>query len=181
MNLAAEIQQDIVRAVRSALEELISDFQDELRQQGHVLTGNLVNSMELSLIEGKDQIIGTISFQDYGAFVERGVPASRIPFSGSSGRGGTSKYIQGLIRFFQIKGLSGNEAIRAAFATANKHKREGMPTRASYRFSSNGARTGFITRRLAQAEPRIIARISDEVAQTIEIRIFNLFQNQLAV
>jgi len=180
MSIAAEIQKDIVTAVRSALEGLISDFQDELRQQGHVLTGSLVNSMELRIVEGKDQVIGTISFQDYGAFVERGVPAPRIPFSRSSGRGGTSKYIQGLIRFFQIKGLPGNEAIRAAFATANKHKREGMPTRASYRFSSNGARTGFVTRRLAQAEPRIVARVSEDVERTIEIRIFNLFTSQLA-
>lgn len=180
MTLAADIQAELIRVTEKTLEGLISEFQDELKNQGHVLTGRLYNSMEFKISASENEIIGTIFFEDYGTFVETGVPANRIPFSGTSGRGGTSKYIQGLIRFFQLRGVAGAEAIRAAFATAQKHKREGMPTRASSRFSKTGERTGFINRRLQSAEPRILAAFQETVGNAIEIRIVNVFQEAFA-
>ena len=45
----------------------------------------------------------------------------------------------------QSKGRSLKQAKAAAFATAHKHKEEGMPTRGSKRFSNNGRRLNFIT------------------------------------
>lgn len=176
MTLSEQFGKDLIKTVEQVLKDLIADFQDELRQQGHVLTGKLVNSMSFRVDEFSNQIVGVIEFEDYGRFIDTGVTAARIPFAGRSGRGGTSKYIEGLIRFFQLRGLSGREAKQAAFATANVHRREGMPTRASRRFSQNGDRTGFINKRVQRAEPRIIADIEQIAGNKLEIRVLEVFR-----
>jgi hypothetical protein len=55
--------------------------------------------------------------------MERGVKAANVPFTPPSGRGGTSAYIEGLTRYAQMRmGLSGKEALGAAFAIAQKHR-----------------------------------------------------------
>lgn len=176
MNLSQQFDKDLIKVVEEILKELIAEFQDELRQQGHVLTGKLINSMSFRVDEFSSQIIGVIEFEDYGRFVDTGVPASHIPFSGRSGKGGTSKYIEGLIRFFKLRGLSGREAKQAAFATANKHRREGMPTLASRRFSQNGDRKGFINKRLQKAEPRILVQFEQIAGDKLEVRVLEVFR-----
>ncbi len=176
MNLSQQFGKDLIQIVEQILKDLIAEFQDELRQQGHVLTGKLINSMSFRVDEFSNQIVGVIEFEDYGRFVDTGVSASRIPFSGRSGKGGTSKYIEGLIRFFKLRGLSGREAKQAAFATAMKHKREGMPTNASRRFSQNGDRKGFINKRLEKAEPRILAQFEEIAGNKLEVRVLEVFR-----
>lgn len=174
--LSQQFNTDLIKVVAEILQDLIAEFQDELRQQGHVLTGKLVNSMSFRVDEFSSQIIGVIEFEDYGRFVDTGVSASRIPFSGRTGRGGTSDYIQGLIKFFQLKGLSDREAKGAAFATAAVHKREGMPTNASRRFSTNGDRKGFVNKRLEQSEPKLLAQFERIAGDRLEIRILEVFR-----
>jgi len=136
MNLK-EVVTDIMSEFRTAL-------RSELGRQGHVLTGKLSDSIDFEVSADGTSVVGRMYFEDYGIYVETGVTADRIPFGGRSGKGGTSQYIQGLITFWEDRGLSGREAIGAAFATANKHAREGMPTRSSLRFSQTGERTGFV-------------------------------------
>lgn len=133
----------------------MDEIQTELREQGHMNTGELYNSVGGSISQIPDGAVVNIEMNDYHVYVEKGVRAGRIPFGGKSRGAKTSRYIQGLIQFFRNKGLSEKEAKGAAFATAKTHAREGMPTSGSYRFSKNGRRLKFIdesTRASAQID-----------------------------
>lgn len=123
---------------------LTHDIKKELRDQGHYNTGRLDKTIETHVRILSTAVIGQIFMENYWAYMENGVPANRIPYSRGSGAK-TSKYIDGMIKYFKSKGLRLKEAKSAAFATANKHKTEGMPTANSYNFSYNNKRTGFMT------------------------------------
>jgi len=156
--------------VRQLMAELQTTLRAELVAQGHSLSGNLEKSIDYEIESGADGVTGTMFFEDYGIFVEVGVSAQNIPYDPTGpARGGTSQYIQGLISFWEQRGLTGREAISAAFATAKVHAREGMPTRASGRFSETGERTGFIARTIEKELPKIGAILETEFAQKIEI------------
>lgn len=153
---------DIVPILTDVMTEMQKRIRQSAAAQGHRLTGNLEDSIEFEIIEGEAQATGRMFVADYGVYVEFGVKADKIPYSGRTGAGGTSKYIQGLISFWQLRGLSGREAVSAAFATAAVHKREGMPTRASYAFSSTGDRLGFIRTAIEDS--------TDDIGKIIEAR-----------
>lgn len=155
-----EVVDDIMNEIREALRA-------ELQRQGHVLTGNLSESLEYEISADGYSIVGRMYLADYGIFVETGVTADRIPYGGRSGKGGTSKYIQGLIRFWEDRGLSGREAIGAAFATANVHAREGMPSRNSYAFSQTGERTGFVRTVLEEQTKPITDRLFQKYGDAV--------------
>jgi len=131
---------------------LILAFSRELINQGHRNTGSLINSLTGSFTKIKNGFDVSISGSKYAIYLDKGVTANRIPYSGRGG-GGKSKYIQALIAYFKQKGAVDPKA--AAFATANKHKKEGMPTRASYRFSNTGKRKGFINDAIQKNDEQI--------------------------
>lgn len=124
-------------------------------KQGHHLTGGWENSLKYSIIAtGRDTTItGTMNY--YGVFVNAGVGADRIPYGGPKTGATTSKYIQGLISFWKLRGLSDKAAISAAFATAKKQKKEGMPTAGSYQYSESGQRTQFIAAAEKESGPKV--------------------------
>jgi hypothetical protein len=70
-----------------------------------------------------------------------------------------------------LRGLGSREALSAAFATAKKHKREGMPSRGSYAFSSNGRRTGFVKNTLEQYLPLLTDLIGTESGRVVDLII----------
>ena len=114
-----------------------------------------------------------ISGNDYFKFVDQGVKPSRIPYRSGRGRGGKSKYIQALIAFWRKKGAADPKA--AAFATAAKHKKEGMPTRNSFKFSRTGKRTEFINEMLKKHEDNIFDQMGDVGFSTLSSRIDKAF------
>ena len=116
----------------------------EWQKQGHHLTGAWEESVKFTIIGLLNGTQATGTMNDYGGIIDAGVNPDRIPYGGASTGAKTSKYITGLVTFWQLRGLSEKEAIRAAFATAKKQKIDGMPTSGSYRFSENGQRTQFI-------------------------------------
>jgi hypothetical protein len=132
-----------ISVIKDACSILDKELADELADQGHRLTGALEASIKGTVVATGNAVIGSTTMLNYGKYVENGVPASSIPFSQGSGAK-SSKYIDGLTRFFILRGLSPKEAKSAAFATAKKQKKEGMPTQNSYSFSHNGFRTKFI-------------------------------------
>jgi len=134
----------IKRVLETVMKDLQGQLRKEVRGQGHVLSGNLVDSITYEVKTTPEGYTAVMYAADYGIVVNMGVSAQHIPYSGRRGRGGTSLYIQGLISYFERRGLPSREAKGAAFATAAVHKRQGMPTRASFRFSRNGRRTGFV-------------------------------------
>lgn len=156
------------------LENLAEVLKEEMRQQlkiaNHIMTGNLVESIEsriLSTIEGRKI---EIWLNSYGIALDQGVPPDRIPFTEPSGRGGRSKYIEGLQRFAQLKlGVSDNrKSLGIAFAIARKHKKVGMPVKGP---------TQFIQKTLDATEDDII-RFAEDWAQAIfEAKIESIIEN----
>ena len=159
----------LTTAIRAAMTGLQKRLIAELQAQGHRLTGALEKSIQYEVKVEGDTITAVMTALDYGLVMEFGVPANRIPYG--KGGGGTSKYIQGLVRFFTLRGLGSREALSAAFATAKKHKREGMPSRGSYAFSSNGRRTGFVKNTLEQYLPLLTDLISTESGRVVDLII----------
>jgi hypothetical protein len=133
------IEKLLTDKVRDAVFTLISASRGELIAQGHRLTGNLVNSFEQTITFVGGSIKAEVFVADYGLIIDGGVKPSRIPYNRGSGAR-TSKYIEALIEYWRKRGLNELAAKRAAFATAAKQKQEGMPTRDSYRYSTNGRR-----------------------------------------
>lgn len=137
----------IVARFLDALEQLADDGKAELFAQGHKATGRGIASVE-AVITSDDlsRLTGAILANDYLVGpINEGVSASRVPFSGTGG-GGSSKYIDSLIRWAQVvkPGLSLKEARSFAFAVAQTAKQEGHPTNGSFAFSKNGRRTAWI-------------------------------------
>ena len=83
-----------------------------------------------------------------------------------------SKYIQGLKNFARLRfGVSDKEALSIAFAIAKKHKREGMPTKSSSRFSKTGKRTEAIEDALAEVDDELNKMIEDTLEVIINLSI----------
>lgn len=133
-----------IRLLDRVAKEVNKNLIAEWVAQGHHLTGAWEQSLRGTIVQSPDSVsvIGTMNY--YGAILEQGVSANKIPYGGRRASGGTSQYIQGLVGYFKKRGLNEREAIRAAFATANKHKKEGMPTKSSAIYSKTGQRTKFI-------------------------------------
>jgi hypothetical protein len=127
--------------------KVIDLIADEWIKQGHDLTGAFREKMGYEVERTMDTIRINIydnTANSYGAILNKGVTADRIPFSPGSGAK-TSKYIQGLVRYAKLRmGVDDKAALSIAFAIAYKHKAEGMPTAASSRFSQTGKRTQFV-------------------------------------
>lgn len=163
-----------VEAVAQRMAEIMkAELESAFRAQGHNNTGAAVKSIEEILTFGRSSVAIDILMNDYTTIVNSGVSANRIPYQRGSGKR-TSKYIQALIQYFKTKGLGDKEARGAAFATATKHKREGMPTRASSRFSQTGKRTGFLEVSRAGAEKRITEELENSLADALEATIFEI-------
>ena len=156
------------------LNNLAELLKEEMRQQlkiaNHIMTGELVESIEsriLSTIEGRKI---EIWLNSYGIALDQGVPPDRIQFTEPSGRGGRSKYIEGLQRFAQLKlGVTDNrESLGIAFAIARKHKKVGMPVKGP---------TQFIQKTLDATEDDIIRFAEDWAEAIFEAKIDSIIEN----
>lgn len=160
----------VIRAMISdTLETVDKSITQELIAQGHNNTGALIGSITRRIKSLDDGMVGEISMNDYYNFVNDRTPGSRIPFSGSRGKGGKSLYIQALIKFFKQKGAE--NPISAAFATAHKQKKEGRPTRGSFLHSSNGRRTGFQEASLKAIEDEVYSQMGGDIEKIMELSI----------
>lgn len=156
---------------------LSEEIKSELKEQGHFHTGKLFNSIRSEVKSEGKEVALDVTMNDYFEFVDRGVRANRIPFGGKRTGKKKSKYIEALINYFRQKGKPINEAKAAAFATAHKHKREGMPTRSSYQYASNARRLRFIDE--STMASKVIEGIDTQIQDQIENeynRIFDSFE-----
>jgi len=156
---------------------LVDLIKKEWVAQGHHLTGKFENSLETKIIKSSDSIKFQVidgTDEGYGKILDNGVPAENIPYTPGRGRGGTSKYIQGLINYAKLRmGAADKDAVSIAFAIANKHAKEGMPTRASSKYSSTGKRTKFV----ADADVKIREVLKDELFKDINKNVNNINNN----
>jgi hypothetical protein len=152
---------------------------NEWRAQGHELSGSAVKQMETVIREEIASIIIEGYIPDYMAINNSGVTAARIPYTPNSGRP-PSKYISGLIDYVKRRmGKSDKEAKGIAFAIASKHKKEGMPTKGSVRFSTTGKRTGFIEQALDKNSPKFIELIENAITFSVEATIESYYKSIL--
>jgi hypothetical protein len=157
----------------------ISVVANEWRLQGHELTGSAVKQMETMVRMEINTLIIEGFVPDYMAINNSGVTAARIPYTPNSGRP-PSKYISGLIDYVKRRmGKSEKEAKSIAFAIASKHKKEGMPTKTSARFSKTGKRTGFIEQALDKNSQKFVELIEVSVAATVEVLVESYYKSIL--
>jgi hypothetical protein len=124
------------KTIQQLDEQLERNLKKELRDQGHYLTGRLEASIAPKFISGPNGATLEIHALDYINELETGIPPEHIDVN-------DIKYIQGLTEYakkrFHIS--SDRQATRVALRIAAKHRQEGMPTQASYQYSSTGERT----------------------------------------
>jgi hypothetical protein len=157
----------------------ISVVANEWRAQGHELSGSAVKQMETFVRMEINTLIIEGLVPNYMAINNSGVTAARIPYTPNSGRP-PSKYISGLIDYVKRRmGKSDKEAKGIAFAIASKHKKEGMPTKGSVRFSTTGKRTGFIEQALDKNSQKFIELIENAITFSVEATIESYYKSIL--
>ena len=142
-------------------------LRETLAAQGHVNTGKLSQSIDYQIVNDEKTIIGRMFFADYGIFVNVGVRADRVRYP-----------IRVMVEWFQQRGLSEREATRAAWATRAVHQREGIPTRASARFSETGERTRFVETTIESQLGEIAQIIDGRIGAAIAIEFQRVFQTE---
>jgi len=133
------------------------ELQKELRDQGHKVTSDLINSIELDVKDLVSEINLEMSHLFYGKFLDQGSrPKFRLSRTGRRKKGKTkkkSKYIQALIDWLGKVGFAGQnkkDIKRTAFAIAVKQQKYGNPIPFRYlskrakRISKNGRRRKWI-------------------------------------
>lgn len=156
---------------------LCDELRTELKGQNFSDTGSLAKSIDYAVEFYQNGLRLMIEYNRYGAIVNNGIKPNRIPF-GSGNGGSSSQYIQALAAWVQRKGIESDEkkALGVAFAIANTQKKEGYPTRGSYKFSNNGRRGKFQDYVLAQNE----AKISETIGQGAELEVIVALDNILS-
>lgn len=147
-------------AVFEAMKTVLKALKDEYVAEGHNLTSTGLNSMQAGTESDATQITGYIKGEQYLVYVDSGVPAGKVKYP-----------ISVMIRFFKLLGKDEKEAKRAAWATRAVHQREGIPSRGSYAFSSNGRRTGFIKAGLDTVKNQIKADLEKTLQIAVDFEI----------
>jgi hypothetical protein len=163
--------------VKELMEFIKEKIVEKLKAQGHDNTGNLIESIEIDVENISRAAVGNFYMEDYYIFLEDGV--KNVPYTRGGGSGGFSQYIKGLIKWWRSKGLNNANSRSAAFATANKHSKEGMPTNNAYRFSKDGTRLNFLSDTLAKHEEKMLELFERNVGTKIEL-IFTNVLNQIS-
>ena len=161
------------RDIKKVAQDLIVALSLELISQGHKNTGSLISSMSSKIINLGNVKELQIFMNEYGLIVNDGVKANKVPYSRGSKRGGKSRYIQGLIDFVKNKGLASGdkEAQSIAFAIAAVHKKEGIGTNKSKRFSKNGKRKGWIDDTLKDKLDSIANQVHNVAFKSFSIEV----------
>ena len=148
---------ELYKGLEDALEIQISAFAKELEEQGHKATGKLIKSLK-GEVERQltSPITAAVMAEKYGVYVDKGVRAENVKYS---------PYIL-LPWAKKIKpSLSDKELKSFVFAVWQKHKKEGIPTARSYKYSKNGNRKKWIQRGVDAAK----IKVDEEVSKTLEI------------
>lgn len=163
------IQTDI-----SKLEDVLNEaLMEEFEAQGHKMTGKLIQDIEYVVKTEVDRLTISGYMYPYANYLAAGVKSSKVPFSGRTGRGGTSLYIEALKNYAKQRMSIDNEkkALSVAFAIAHTQKKHGMPTPGSYKYSGTGKRTEFVGDAFKNNE--------DKITEVIEEMAFNMLTVKL--
>lgn len=156
-------------------EIVLEAVKNEFKEQGHNMTGELMNSLKYKIKIEANKAIIEYSLYNYGMVLNYGVTPDRVPYSQGSGAK-TSKFIDGLKRFVKLRiGKTGKEGESIAFAIARKMKKEGMPTNNSKTYSKNGRRLNWIGEGINEANPKVLEVINRYMPEIISFYISKAF------
>lgn len=154
---------NIKNILQSTLEKERDNYKKEFTRQGHNLSGKTADSFEINIRDSGATVVARVFVSEVAIYQDKGIKPERIPYRQGSGAK-NSKYIDGLIRFWKLrKGLDDKEAKSAAFATARKHKQEGLHTVASRRFSSTGERINSLSNQFKTIDQQLEKEFDDLV------------------
>ena len=143
---------------------------EQLRLQGHFLTGALEKSIKEIVIETPNGFELTASAAEYMEDLESGVPGEHISIY--------PKSIQEMTRYVELRmGYSGKYAQKVAVAILKKQQKEGMPTKGSYQYSKTGERTEAIKDTFHQNQDKYGQVIDNKVSGILDAD-FNTIQSQ---
>lgn len=135
------------RNINAALNYAIEQFREELRQQGHRSSGRLEESFAKVIeIRFSGVVKGEIKAEEYGIYLDRGVPADRVNYN--------PKVLLPWIRRIR-PGLSIREQISFAYAIRGKQRKTGTPTPGSFSFTKNGRRKNWVKAGIMNKQKRM--------------------------
>lgn len=153
-----------------ANKEITDDIKEQLRLQGHFLTGALERSIKEIVIETPTGFQLTASAAEYMEDLEQGVPSHQISID--------PKSIQELTRYVELRmGYRGKYAQKVAIAILKKQQKEGMPTKNSYQYSKTGERTEAIKDTFYDNQNKYGQVIDSKVAGVLDSE-FNTIQSK---
>jgi hypothetical protein len=156
------------------LQQVLSEsLMNEWEAQGHSMSGKVVKDLEFKTKQEANKLILEGFMYPYGSIQAAGVSASKIPYSGRTGRGGTSQYIQALQNYVKQRMNIPDEkkSLGIAFAIAATHKKEGMPSKGSYAYSSTGKRLVWIEEAFKNNEDKIMEAISEMSYNLLSVQL----------
>jgi hypothetical protein len=148
-----------------ANDAIIADIKNELRLQGHYLTGALEASLRSREISENGNIILTAQSLSYLEDLEEGIPGNEIGTDPAS--------IAEMTKYVQLRmGYTGKYAIKVALAILRKQQLEGNPTNASYEYSKTGDRLDAVKETFRQNQGKYIEMIDTPAVNSLDT-IFN--------
>lgn len=122
--------------------EMVSQLVNELKAQGHNLTGALARSVVASTQRVLDDMEIAVAHLSYGTTLNTGIPASRVPRYGTA----YGDLLYSLVKWVRLRKIAfgAGKAYRIAQLIIRKAQQTGFPTPGAFKFSNNGRRTGWI-------------------------------------
>jgi len=170
---------NIRKEMRELGDVMLKMWGDELIEQGYNLTGRLIKSLEYKVTRRSGLWRMDFFVERYGLIRDRGVSASRVPYS-RPGRAARSKFIDALVKWVRRRmRIGGKRGRRIAYAVANTMKKEGSPTRGSYRFAKNKRRTGWIEMGVSRNIRELDKLLERLVGRQVEVLVDSIFEDGL--
>ena len=158
---------DILTYVDKLEHVLTKALAEEWKAQGHEMNGKIVDTIDYVVKQETNALTVSGMMYPYGMIIAAGTDSSKIPYSGRTGRGGTSLYIQALQNYVKqrMRITDEKKSLSIAFAIAHTQKFsgdwKGMPTRGSYAYSKTGKRLAWIEEAFKHNEDRIIETVRE--------------------
>jgi len=156
------------------LENILNEaLMDEWEAQGHKATGAVYKEIEYQIKQTTDTFTLSGYMPFYGNIIAAGVPGNRIPYSGRTGRGGVSKYIEALQRYAEWKiGITDpKKSLSVAFAIATVQKKSGMPTPGSFKYSNSGKRKDWVEEAFKNNEDKITEAVREMSHELLKLNL----------
>ena len=94
---------EIITYVDKIENVLLEVLEAEWKAQGREMNGAIIRDMEFKIDHKEDTLTISGYIYLYGNIIAAGTSSGKIPFSGRTGSGGTSKYIEGLKNYAKAR------------------------------------------------------------------------------